>query len=88
MMIILKLFSPMSDVLTDHGVFFLFSGIVALSTPMTYFKGPERTDNKPSNWFYLPETKDVNLENIRYFFTQRSLSVENPDSSKKFCCSK
>ena len=72
MMTILKLFSPMKEVLSDYGVFFLFSGVVAISTPMIYFKGPKRGENQTSNWFYLPETKDVNLENVRYLFTQRS----------------
>ena len=75
MMTILKLFSPMREVLSDYGVFFLFSGVVAISTPLIYFKGPKCGENIPSNWFYLPETKDVNLENVRYLFTQRSVQV-------------
>ena len=47
----------------------MFAGVMALLTPLIYFKGPRRADDKPSNWFYMPETKDVPLEDIRYLFT-------------------
>ena len=69
MLIFLKLFSPLKNAITEYGLFYLFGGVIALLTPLTYFKGPLRAGDKPSNWFYMPETKDVPLEDIRYLFT-------------------
>ena len=76
MLIFLKLFSPLKNAITEYGLFYLFGGVIALLTPLTYFKGPRRANDKPSNWFYMPETKDVPLEDIRYLFT---LSVRRPN---------
>ena len=50
-------------------MFYLFSGAMALLTPLLIFKGRRRAGDKPSNWFYMPETKDVDLEEIRFLFT-------------------
>ena len=68
LLIFLKLFSPLKNAITEYGLFYLFGGVMALLTPLTYFKGPRRADDEPSNWFYMPETKDVPLEDIRYQF--------------------
>ena len=69
LLIFLKLYSPLKNAITEYGLFYLFAGVMALLTPLIYFKGPRRADDKPSNWFYMPETKDVPLEDIRYLFT-------------------
>jgi len=45
----------MQDMVTLYGTFLLFAAILILSLPIVYWT--------------LPETKDVGLESIQYFFT-------------------
>lgn len=46
-----------------------------ISMPLIYFrhfcKGDEH--DQPTNWLFMPETKDLSLEEVRYFFTQKSI---------------
>ena len=72
----------MKNAITEYGLFYLFASVMALLTPLIYFKGPRRADDKPSNWFYMPETKDVPLEDIRYLFTL-SVRRRNDDDTTR-----
>lgn len=51
----LKFFPLMEEKLALYGTFFLFAAILTISLPVVYFT--------------LPETKDLGLELIRYYFT-------------------
>ena len=51
----LKFFPLMEEKLALYGTFFLFAAILIASLPIVYFT--------------LPETKDLGLELIRYYFT-------------------
>jgi len=75
----LKLYLPMKNVMMDYGVFFMNAGIIILSVPLTYFKDVcgKGDDILSSNWFYIPETRDVKLEHIQYLYTQKS-TESNP----------
>lgn len=76
MMVTLKLFVPLKNSITEYGVFFLFSGVILLSIPILFFKhfsSKNRNVEHPTNWLYLPETKDVVLEDVRYLYTQKSI---------------
>ena len=53
----------------------MFSGIVLISIPAIYFKhlsSKNKGIEQPTNWLYLPETKEIILEDIRYLYTQKS----------------
>ena len=66
----LKLFPLMEEKLTFYGTFYLFAAILILSLPVVYFT--------------LPETKDLGLELIRYYFTppQTVFYIELDESDK------
>lgn len=74
----LKSYLPLKNAITDYGVFYLYAGVILCSMTLAYFKNIckndlEDNDGKASNWFYMPETKGISLEEVRYFYTQRSV---------------
>ena len=72
----LKVYLPLKNAITDYGVFYLYAGVILFSLPLVYFKSFCKKDDREeaSNWFYMPETKGISLEEIRYFYTQRSVT--------------
>ena len=74
----LKFYSPLKDSIGDYGVFYLFAGVIMCFLPLVYFKklcmknNKEDNDGIVSNWFYMPETKGISLEEVQYFYIQRS----------------
>ena len=72
----LKVYLPLKNAITDYGVFYLHAGVILFSLPLVYFKSFCKKDDREeaSNWFYMPETKGISLEEIRYFYTQRSVT--------------
>ena len=74
-MITLKLYLPLKNTITEYGVFFFFAGVTMMSVPLIYFKSLCKNQDDPtqsSNWFYMPETKDIPLEDIQYLFIKRT----------------
>ena len=68
MMITLKLYAPLKNSITEYGVFYMFSGMVLVSIPTIYFKhlaSKNKRVEQPTNWLYLPETKEIILEDIK-----------------------
>lgn len=67
----LKYFPDMEYSLTFYGTFYLFAGILLFSLPVVYFT--------------LPETKDLGLELIQYYFTEPKtiFYVEMSEEDKK-----
>ena len=79
-MVTLKLFLPLKNLITEYGVFFCFAVLITLSVPLTFNKDlccQKKTNLLPSNWLYLPETSDKNLEQVQYLFTQKSIDKQN-----------
>ena len=78
----LKLYSPLKDCIGDYGVFYLFAGVLLCSLPLVYFKNLCKRDDKEddagitSNWFYMPETKGILLEEVQYFYIRRSVPCQ------------
>ena len=66
----------MKYLIMDYGVFFCFAVLITLSVPLTFNKDlncqKKTVDLLPSNWFYLPETSDRNLEQVQYIYTEKS----------------
>ena len=58
----LKLYPIVSSALTDYGTFYLYSFLIAISLPLIEGVG----------WFYLPETKDILLEQIQELYKPNS----------------
>ena len=75
----LKLYSPLKDCIGDYGVFYLFAGALLCSLPLVYLKnlckidGKKDNDGISSNWFYMPETKGILLEEVQYFYIPRTV---------------
>lgn len=61
----------MEYALTFYGTFYMFAGILIVSLPVVYFT--------------LPETKDLGLELIQYYFTEPKtiFYVEMSEEDKK-----
>ena len=79
----LKFYLPLKNAITDYGVFYLYAGVILCSLPLVYFKNLCKKDDheEASNWFYMPETKGISLDEVRYFYTQRSvMSQENANN--------
>ena len=80
-MVTVKLYLPMKYLIMDYGVFFCFSVLITLSVPLTFNKDlncQKKTDDLlPSNWFYLPETSDKNLEQVHYLYTDKSTDKQD-----------
>ena len=78
----LKLYPLLKDCIGDYGVFYLFAGILLCSLPLVYFKNlckkHDKEDNAGivSNWFYMPETKGILLEEVQYFYIRRSVPCQ------------
>ena len=74
-MITLKLYLPLKNAITEYGVFFFFAGVTMMLVPLIYFKSlfkNQDNEKQSSNWFYLPETKNIPLEDIQYLFIKRT----------------
>ena len=70
-MVTLKLYLPLKNAISDFGVFYLLAGLILVSVPLICFKSicENQDDQKQSsNWFYMPETKDIPLEEIQYLY--------------------
>ena len=78
-MVTLKLYLPIKNLLTDYGLFYCFAVLITLSVPLTFNKDiccqkkKNGEDFLPSNWFYLPETSDKKLAQVQYLYTQKSI---------------
>ena len=73
-MVTLKLYLPLKNAISDFGVFYLFAGVILVSVPLICFKSickNQDDQNQASNWFYMPETKDVPLEDIQYLYIKK-----------------
>ena len=77
--LMLKFYSPLKDFIGDYGVFYLFAAIIFCSLPLVYFKNLCKKDNQKgneeiaSNWFYMPETKGIGLEEAQYLYIHKSV---------------
>ena len=80
----LKFYLPLKNAITDYGVFYLFAGVILASLPLVYFKNLSNKDDheEASNWFYMPETKGISLDEVRYFYTQRSVMSQEKTTNK------
>ena len=80
----LKFYLPLKNAITDYGVFYLFAGVILASLPLVYFKNLINKDDheEASNWFYMPETKGISLDEVRYFYTQRSVMSQEKTTNK------
>ena len=73
-MVTLKLHLPLKNTITDYGVFYFFAGVMLLSVPLVYCKNlfkNQENQKQSTNWFYMPETKDIPLEDIQYLFSKK-----------------
>ena len=80
----LKFYLPLKNAITDYGVFYLYAGVILCSLPLVYFKNLCKNDDheEASNWYYMPETKGISLNEVRYFYTQRSVMSQDKTTNK------
>lgn len=80
----LQCYLPLKNAITEYGVFYLYAGVILFSMPLVYFKDfcENNSQAEASNWFYMPETKGISLDEVRYFFTQRSVLSREPVTQK------
>ena len=71
-MVTLKLYLPLKNTISDYGVFYLFAGVILVLVPLMFFKNLSKNEDveqkQSTNWFYMPETKNIPLEDIQYLY--------------------